>query len=612
MVTTTTRRSRTTSRRSYVRKRTAPNKSYRPTSPTTSKTIQKPQTNSIHNQAASASKLRIMVLGGLEEVGRNMTVFEYENDIVIVDMGLQFPEENMPGIDYIIPDITYLKDKIKKIRGVIITHGHYDHIGGIPHLMPELGNPTMYTSPLTAELVKRRHEEYKIPPLNLQKIDPDKDRIRLGKFDIEFFRVNHNIPDSFGVVLHTPVGTIVHTGDFKIDHKPINDKPMDLNRIAQIGGQGVLALLSDSTDAPHSGYQLSETEITGDLEKIFLQAKGRIIVGTFASLINRVQQLLELAEKYGRKVLVEGRSMNNNIEIAQNLGYIRVKKGTIIDDAEFKRTPDEKLMVIGTGAQGEENAVLMRIANNEHRLVKIKQGDSIVFSSSVIPGNERTIQSLKDAFYRLGAKVFHYQNMDIHAGGHAKAEDLRLIIKLFKPKYFMPIEANHFMLNIHGEIAESVGIAKENIFIADNGQVVEFVKGANQTEASGRLTSEKVPTEYIMVDGLGVGDVSSIVLRDRKLMAEDGMFVIVATVKRNTGELVGSPDIISRGFVYMKESRELIEEARNLVRTVCKDRGPEYAADPMEIKNKLRETIGKFLYKKTKRRPMVLPVVIEV
>lgn len=563
-------------------------------------------------EGPKGEKLRIMVLGGLEEVGRNMTVFEYGNDIVIVDMGLQFPEENMPGIDYIIPDITYLRDKIKNIRGVIITHGHYDHIGAISHLMPELGNPIMYTAPLTAEIVKRRHEEYKQAPLNIQKINAETDRIQLGKFDIEFFPVNHNIPDSFGVILHTPLGTVIHTGDFKIDHNPIIDKPMDLNRIAQIGGQGVLALMSDSTDAPHSGYQLSEKEITNDLEKIFREAPGRIIVGTFASLINRVQQLLELAEKYDRKVLVEGRSMNTNIEIAQNLGYIKVKKGTFIDDAEFKRTPDNKLMIIGTGAQGEENAVLMRIATKSHRFVSIKKGDSIVFSSSVIPGNERTIQSLKDVFYRLGAKVFHYKNMDIHAGGHAKAEDLRLIIKLVKPEYFIPIEANHFMLNIHGEIAEAVGIPKEKILIADNGQVMEFEKGPNQTAVSGRLTTEKVPTEYIMVDGLGVGDVSNIVLRDRKLMAEDGMFVVVATVKRKTGELVGSPDIISRGFVYMKESRELIEEARGLVKKVCADTNPKFAADPMEIKNKVRESIGKFLYKKTKRRPMVLPVIIEV
>jgi len=554
--------------------------------------------------------LKIMALGGLEEVGRNMMLFEYDKDIIIVDMGLQFPEEDMPGIDYIIPDITYLQDKLDRIRGVIITHGHYDHIGAVSHLIPKLGNPTIYTAKLTAGLLRKRHEEYKTQPLNIQIVDPDTDKIQLGKFNVEFFRVNHNIPDSFGVVLNTPVGSVVHTGDFKIDFSPINDKPINLNRIAQIGGRGVLALLSDSTDSTHSGYQLSETEITNDLESIFIKAEGRIIVGTFASLINRVQQLIMLAEKHGRKVLLQGRSMHNNIELAHELGYMKFKPGTIIEEAEFKRLPDNKVIVIGTGAQGEENAVLMRIVNKEHQFLTIKQGDSILFSSSVIPGNERTIQNLKDSFYKQGAKVFHYQNMDVHAGGHAKQEDLKLMIRLFQPKYFIPIEANHYMLRIHGELAESIGVPKDNIFIAANGQIIEFRRERDAT--IGKLTNIKIPTEYIMVDGLGVGDVSNIVLRDRRMMADDGIFMIIATIKRNSGELVGSPDIISRGFVYMKESKTLIEEARNLVKKICVDKGKNFAADPMEIKNKLRDNVGQFLYKKTKRRPMILPVVIEV
>jgi len=554
--------------------------------------------------------LKIMALGGLEEVGRNMMLFEYGNDIVIVDMGLQFPEEDMPGIDYIIPDVTYLQDKLDRIRGVIITHGHYDHIGAVSHLIPRLGHPTIYTAKLTAGLLKKRHEEYKTQPLTFQIIDPDKDKIQLGKFNVEFFRVNHNIPDSFGVVLNTPVGTVVHTGDFKIDFSPINDKPINLNRIAQIGGRGVLALMSDSTDSTHSGYQLSETEITNDLESIFIKAEGRIIVGTFASLINRVQQLITLSEKHGRKVLLQGRSMVNNVELAHELGYMKFKPGTIIDEAEFRRLPDNKVIVIGTGAQGEENAVLMRIVNKEHQFLTIKEGDAILFSSSVIPGNERTIQNLKDSFYKQGAKVYHYQNMDVHAGGHAKQEDLKLMLRLFQPKYFIPIEANHYMLRIHGELAESIGIPKANIFIAANGQIIEFRRERDAT--IGRLTNIKIPTEYIMVDGLGVGDVSNIVLRDRRMMADDGIFMIIATVRRKSGELIGSPDIISRGFVYMKESKTLIEEARNLVKKICIDKGKDFAADPMEIKNKLRDGVGQFLYKKTKRRPMVLPVIIEV
>ncbi|MBT4722804.1 ribonuclease J [Candidatus Falkowbacteria bacterium] len=562
---------------------------------------------------AKENTLRIMALGGLEEVGRNMMLLEYNKDIVIIDMGLQFPEENMPGIDYIIPDVSYLEDKKDRIRGVIITHGHFDHIGAISHLIPKLGYPTIYTAKLTAALVKKRHEEYKnAQALKIQTIDPDSDMIKLGVFNIEFFRVNHSIPDSFGVVLGTPVGTVIHTGDFKIDLSPINDKPADLAKIALFGSRGVLALLSDSTDAPNKGNQLSESEITDNIETIFQESKGRIIVGTFASLINRVQQLLTLAEKYDRKVLLEGRSMNSNVEIAKQLGYLKFNPKTIIEEKEFRRLPDNKVMVVGTGAQGEQNAVLQRIANKDHKFLQIKRGDSLVFSSSVIPGNERTIQALKDVFYRQGAKVYHYQIMDIHSGGHAKQEDLKLLISLIKPKYLIPIEANHFMLRIHGEVGESVGIPKENIFVADNGQVMEFSRGQNQREITGRLTNEKIPTEYVFVDGLGVGDVQGIVIRDRQMMAEDGMFVVIAQIKRKTGELIGSPDIISRGFIYMKESRKLIEESRQLTRKICDHKGKKYDGDAMEVKNKLRKEIGNLLYKKTQRRPMILPVVLEV
>ena len=567
-----------------------------------------------HQRKASSGspKLRIMVLGGLEEVGRNMSVLEYGDDIIIIDMGLQFPEEDMPGIDYIIPDITYLRGKKKNIRGIVITHGHYDHIGGISHLCPELGNPPIYTAALTAGLVNKRHEEYsKKNPLDMNVINPETDKIQLGKFSVEFFRVNHNIPDSFGVVMHTPVGTVVHTGDFKIDLSPINDKPIDLQKIAKIGGEGVLALMADSTDATHSGHQLSESEITTSLETIFQESKGRIIVGTFASMINRIQQMITLAEKYNRKVYLDGRSINSNMQIARELGYLKYHKDTLVDDKQVKKIPDEKIVIVGTGAQGEKNAVLNRIANSEHRIFKIQEGDSVVFSSSVIPGNERTIQSLKDVLYRQGAKVYHYKHMDIHAGGHAKQEDLKLIIKLFNPKFFIPIEANHFMLRIHGDLAESVGVPRENIFVAENGQVMEFTKGHNLADTSAKLTNEKVPTEYVMVDGLGVGDVSAVVLRDRRMMAEDGMFVIIATVKKKTGELIGSPDIISRGFIFMKESRDLIEEAREIARkTVGKGKKPAF--DPMILKNKMRDKLGEYLYRKTKRRPMIMPVVIEV
>jgi len=553
-------------------------------------------------------KLRIMVLGGLEEVGRNMTLLEYGRDIIIIDMGLQFPEEDMPGIDYIIPNISYLKGKEKNIKGVIITHAHYDHIGGIPHIMPKIGNPIIYTAKLSKGIIEKRQEEYRnAPKLKFYTID-DRSRLKLGSFNVEFFRVNHNIPDSFGVVVHTPVGTIVHTGDFKIDHSPINDVPADLNRIARIGANGVLALMADSTSAAEEGHQISETHVGYEMEKIFEDAKGRLVVGTFASLLTRVQQIITIAEKFDRKVIIEGRSMKTNIEIAHKLGYLKIKPGTLVASENYnaRKYPNNKIVIIGSGAQGEQNAFLVRFANDEHKYHRVQAGDTIVFSSSVIPGNERTIQNLKDTFYRKGAKVIHYKMMDVHAGGHAKKEDIKLMIRLLQPKYYIPIEANHYMLRLNGEVAESVAIPKENIFIANNGQVMEFSKN------SGRLTKETAPSDYVMVDGLGVGDVSNIVLRDRRVMAEDGMLVVIATIQNKTGKLMGNPDIISRGFVYMKENKKLIESTRMKVKKICEDTDTKSPAFDDFIKNKIRDEIGQYLYQQTKRRPMILPVVIKV
>ena len=380
--------------------------------------------------------------------------------------------------------------------------------------------------------------------------------------------------------------------------------------IAQIGSRGVLALLSDSTDAEHVGYQISESEVGKEIDLIFFNATGMIIVGTFASLLNRVQQLITLAEKHDRRVYLDGRSMKSNVEIAHELGYLKIKPGTLIEENQLLKLPRNKVVMIGTGAQGEKNAVLKRIANKDHKLIEIEKGDVIIFSSSVIPGNERSIQALKDTFYRQGAKVFHYKMMDVHAGGHAKQEDLKLMMRLLKPKYFIPIEANFYMRAIHGELAVKTGIPESNVMLPNNGQVVEFSRQGR--EVLGEITKEQVPTEYIMVDGLGVGDVSNIVLRDRQVLSDDGMFVVIVTINAKTGDLVGSPDIISRGFVYMKESKKLIEEARAKVKKVCRDRNPQHAADINEIKNRIRDEIGKFLYKKTERRPMVLPVVIEV
>lgn len=573
--------------------------------------IKTAKTNQTAQRQTFGENLRIMVMGGLEEVGRNMTVFEYGQDIVIIDIGLQFPEEDMPGIDYIIPNVSYLEDKIDKIRGVIITHGHMDHIGGIPHIIGKIGNPPMFMGKLTSGLVKKRCEEHKMPArINITEID-ENSKLKLGAFEIEFLRVNHSIPDCFAVILTTPLGKIVHTGDFKIDYSPVNDKPADLNKIAQIGGEGVMLLMSDSTSAASPGYQISENSIGDEMDKILQKASGRVIVGTFASQISRVQKLFDLGAKYGRRINLQGRTMNDNVEIAHQIGYLKFDPKILINDNELRRVKDDKIMILGTGAQAESNAFLRRVVMGEHRSIVIKKGDMVIFSSSVIPGNERSIQSLKDAMARQGAHIIHYEMMDVHAGGHAKQEDLKLMMRLLKPEYLMPIEANHYLLQAHAELASQVGIQTEKIFLADNGQVVEFKKNP-QGQAVGVLTKEKVITDYVMVDGLGVGDVSNIVLRDRRVMSEDGMIVVIATIDSKTGEPIGNPDIISRGFVYMKENRELIEETRMKVKRIVKMSESKTQTDVDHIKNKIRNDVGQFLFNKTKRRPMVLPVAIKV
>ena len=552
-------------------------------------------------------ELKIIPLGGLNEVGRNMMLFEYDNDIIIVDMGLQFPEEDMPGIDYIIPNTAYLKDKKENIRGVIITHGHYDHIGAIPHSMARLGNPTIYTAALTRGMILKRQEDFPhAPKLNINTIDRN-DKIKLGCFDIEFFHVNHNIPDSLGVVIKSPVGTIVHTGDFKFDHSPINEDPADIAKITQIGSQGVQLLMSDSTDSETPGHSLSEKEIRDNLSEIIKNCKGRLIAATFASLLTRVQSLVHLAELNDRKVVIEGYSMKSNVSVARELGYLKAKESTFISAKEANKLPDDKVMIICTGAQGEGNAVLMRLANGGHKTLEVHEGDTIMFSSSVVPGNERSVQNLRDALCRKGAKIIHYAMMDVHAGGHAPIEDLKMMLNLIKPKFFIPIEGNYYMRELHGEIAESVGMSKDNILLGENGDVFLLDK------ESLKLSNQKVPASYVMVDGLGVGDVGQVVLRDRQAMARDGMFVIIATVDSKTGHVRGEPDIISRGFIYLRENKELLDKTREKVKTIVKDASADnQSMNLTHVKNNIRDKVGQFLYTKTQRRPMVLPVIIRV
>ncbi len=563
------------------------------------------------SEETKPSVLRIIPLGGLEEIGRNMTLLEYEKDIIIIDAGLGFPEEDMPGVDYIIPNVEYLKDKRDRIRGLFITHGHYDHIGAIPYIIDKIGYPTIYATPLSKGIILKRQEDFpRMRKLHIETIEKDNPKtIELGPFKIDPFHVNHNIPDSVGLAIQTPIGQVIHSCDFKFDFSPVADKPANIARIVQLASRGTKLLLSDSTGAENPGHSISEKTIYENLEDIFENAKGRMIVSTFASLIGRIQQIIWLAEKFGRKIVVEGYSMRSNVALARELGYLEYQKHTIISPEEALQLSDDKVLILCTGAQGEDRAVLFRIVNKEHRYWRIQPGDTVIFSSSVVPGNERAVQNLKDALYRQGANVYHYKMMDIHASGHAYQEDLKLMINLVQPKFFMPIHGFFFMLRAHANLAESLGIPKENIVIASNGSVVEV------SEDKIRLSPQRVPAGYVMVDGLGIGDVGEVVLRDRQTMAQDGMIVVIAVIDNAKGNLRQDPDIISRGFVYMRESKELLQEikqrARHIVERGIKGVGTKNINEAY-IRNNLRDYLGEFIFQKTQRRPMILPVVISV
>ena len=553
--------------------------------------------------------LRIIPLGGLGEVGRNMMLLEWQEKILIIDMGFRMPEEGMPGIDYIVPNIKYLKGKEKSILGIAFTHGHYDHIGAAPYLIEKIWRPNLeiFASPLTKGIILKRQDDFpNLPKLDITEIK-DGSRQKLGPFRIEFFRINHNIPDNFGLFIETPVGNILHTSDFKFDLNPVNDLPTNFQKLKEFGERKILLLLSDSTGAEEEGHSFSEKEIAKNLEQIFQHSSGRIIAATFASLINRIQQIITLSEQYGRKVSLEGYSMKANVEISRALGYIKAKKGTIIKGKEVLNYPESKITILCTGAQGEGSAILMRISNREHPFLRFKRGDTVILSSSVIPGNERTVQMLKDDILRQGTRVFHYKMMDIHAGGHAQQEELKEMIKIMRPKFFIPIHGQYSMLVAHSELAKGMGLPEKNVVIAENGKII------NLSQKEIHLEKETVPSNYVMVDGLGIGDVGEVVLRDRQMLAKDGMFVIVAIIDKTTGKVKGSPDIISRGFVYLRESKELLRETRKkLIEIINRATGSGGAVNWTYVKDEIRNKIGQFLYTKTQRRPMILPVVIEV
>ncbi len=559
--------------------------------------------------------LKIIPLGGLEEVGRNLTAFELNNkEILIVDVGLGYPFfEEMPGVDFLIPNVEYLEKNKDKIVGIIITHGHYDHIGAIPYLIDRLGNPTIYATPLTKGLILKRQEDFPNSP-KLEVVEFRKDRyqtLKIGSFVIDYFHVNHNIPDSVGFFIQTPVGNIMHTGDFKIDFTPFFDKPADLSRIVKLSLKGVRLLMIDSTNSYQPGFVASERKIMESLEEIFRKAHGRIIAVTFASLLERVQQLIYLSAIYGRKVVIDGHTMRVNVEVARRLRYLQMPKGTIIKPEESFKLKPHQVTIICTGSQAEEGSALMRIVNGEHRYFKLINNDTVIFSSSIIPGNERLVQELKDDILKQGAKVIHYQMMDIHASGHGFADEVKLFINLTKPEYVMPIHGQYFMMKAVEEIALSLGIPQNKIIIAQNGDVVEM-----NPEKIYR-THEKVPSSIVYVDGLGLGTAESVVLRDRQNLAKEGFLAIIVTIDSTTGELKKSPDLISRGFIYLKENKEFLQEINNLIKKIVK-RNIKFLGDEApiiqeeQIKYYLKEEIADFIYQKTGGRPLIIPTVIKV
>lgn len=557
---------------------------------------------------ASRQNLRIIPLGGVEEVGMNCTVFEFGDDIIVIDMGLAFPDETMPGIDYIIPDVKYLEENKKKIRGLLITHGHLDHIGAIPYLLPKIGDPPIYTMPLTAGLIKKRLEEFNM--LGRAKVNAvtKDDGLSLGAFKVEFFRLNHNIPDCVGMRIKTPVGNIVYATDWKFDHTPVDERPTEFDKIAKFGAEGVTLLMSDSTNALKPGYCISERELAGTIDRIFADSKGRIIFATFSQLISRIQSVCDAAAKYNRKIIVTGRSMVNAIEIALSMGYLKIQPKIFVKSEQAKKYPDNQLVVLTTGAQGEEASALARMARGEHKTIKVKKGDTVVVSASPIPGNERSVVEVLDNLTREGANVIYNKILDIHSSGHGQQEELKLMFSLVKPKYFVPIHGEHHMLVAHTKIASAVGVPENHSFILDNGSVLE-ISSAGQA----KVLEGKAQSGYVFVDGLGVGDVGEVVLRDRQVMAKDGMFVIIATLDRRTSMLVNQPDIISRGFIYMKNNEDIVREVKHEVRKLCESKGkeklePNYAY----LRQVIRDQIGEYLFQKTERRPMILPVIIEV
>jgi ribonuclease J len=551
----------------------------------------------------AAPRLRIIPLGGLEEVGKNMMVFEYGDDIVVVDAGLMFPDDSMLGVDLVIPDVTYLEDRREHVRGYIITHGHEDHTGALPYVLPKVPAP-VYAAQLTRGLIEVKLREHKLlDSTELITVHPGA-TVSLGAFTVEFFHQCHSIPDAMGVALHTPVGTVVHTGDFKFDQTPVDGKPPDYNTLARLGSHGVLALFADSTRADTPGFTPSEAVIADAFHRVFLRAQGRVIVATFASLISRVQQVVDAAVEFDRRVAIVGRSMINNVSRAIDLGYLRVPPGVMARLDEIERIPHRQLAVVTTGSQGEPSSALTRMAYGDQRHIQITPGDTVVISAAAIPGNEEVVSRTIDNLFKLGANVVYDRHEQVHVSGHGAADELKLMIGLLRPRFLVPIHGEYRHLTMHKRLGLQMGLPEENVLVVENGTVLE-------TDGECFCRAGRVDAGYVLVDGLGVGDIGDVVLRDRQALSRDGIVVAILTVDRQTGKPLGGPDIITRGFIHVTNADALIEMARQVVY----DALDAHTAEPAEwtfVQSKIKATLKKFLYAKTKRRPMIIPVVIEV
>ncbi len=550
------------------------------------------------------AKVKIIPLGGLNEIGKNMTAIEYKNDIVIIDCGLKFPDEDMFGIDVVIPDITYLLKHRDKVSGIFLTHGHEDHIGALPYVLKQLNVP-VYGTKLTLGIVQSKLKEHNLLSTTELITVKSRDVVRLNSVSVEFIKTNHSIADSVAIAVHTPLGAVLHTGDFKVDYTPIDGEPMDFARFAELGKKGVLLMMADSTNVERPGYTMSEKIVGESLCRIFGKSKGRIIVATFASNIHRIQQIIDAAAMYGRKVAVSGRSMENIVQVAIELGYIKIEKENLVSIDQINKYNNDQIVIITTGSQGEPMSALARMATSEHRKVNIVPGDTIIISATPIPGNEKLVSRVVDQLFKKGAEVVYGSSEAVHVSGHACQEELKLMQTLVKPKYFIPVHGEYRHLKQHGELANSIGVPKSNILIPEIGDVIEVTR--NSIKKSGTVISGQ-----IFVDGLGVGDVGNIVIRDRKHLSQDGILTVVVTLSKENKAIIAGPDIISRGFVYVRESEKLMDEARDIVRDVFTKCEERKITDWSTLKSTVRDELKSFLYEKTKRKPMILPIIMEI